>query len=188
MKSIHSAVLPIAQTNIDTDQIIPARYLNVLDFSGLGQYAFADWRYQEDGSLRADSPFDTPAARQCSILLAGHNFGCGSSREHAPQALLDFGFRAVISTRIADIFRNNALGCGLLAIEVGEAEHRWMMRHPQNAVHIDIDSQTLELAQGHQFHFELEPFARHCFLAGTDRLGFLLKQDRQIARYEESRT
>lgn len=184
MNTIHSQVLCIDQDNIDTDQIIPARYLNVIDFEGLGAHAFADWRYDDDGGLIAECPFNQPYSSQCQILLAGHNFGCGSSREHAPQALLDFGFRAVLSTRIADIFRNNALGCGLLALQIEAPEYNWIRRHPTEAVRIDVNRQILQLARGHQVGFELDPFVRHCLLEGTDALGVLLQHESSIAAHE----
>ena len=186
MTHIHAKPMILPQENIDTDQIIPARFLNVTDFKGLGQHAFADWRSQD--GRPTDHPLNERDASERSILLAGHNFGCGSSREHAPQALLDFGFKAVISTRIADIFKNNALGCGLLAIEVSESQQQCLMQHPDDVITIDVESLTVDATGAAPFDFELEPFARHCFLSGTDKLGFLLSHDAAIAEFEQRRS
>ena len=179
-----TAVLPF--TNIDTDQIIPARFLTTTTKDGLGKQAFADWRYDASGAPNADFLLNKPEAHGCSILVAGRNFGCGSSRAHAPWALLDFGFRAVISTEIADIFRNNSLKNGLLPIVVDEPTHEWLMANPGAQVRIDLESNTLTLPNGKTATFPIEGFARYCLLNGTDELGFLLKQSDAIARYESA--
>lgn len=179
-----TAVLPF--TNIDTDQIIPARFLTTTTKEGLGKQAFADWRYDASGAPRADFVLNRPEAQGCEILVAGRNFGCGSSREHAPWALLDYGFKAVISTEIADIFRNNSLKNGLLPIVIDEATHRWLMDNPGAQVHIDLERSCLQLPTGAVVSFPIEGFARYCLLNGTDELGFLLQRADAIARYERA--
>jgi 3-isopropylmalate/(R)-2-methylmalate dehydratase small subunit len=185
--SLTSAVLALPNENIDTDQIIPARFLTVTDFAGLGEHAFADWRFDASGEPLPEHVLNQPWARHRQILVAGENFGCGSSREHAPRALLDFGFKIVMSTRFADIFRNNALTCGLLAIEIGQTEQAWMLNHPEQEVTVDLQQQFIELAGGHRYHFQLDPFARNCLLQGTDPLGFLLGYKAVISNFEEAR-
>ena len=182
---IHSRTAVLVDENIDTDRIIPARFLTTTERSGLGKYAFQDWRYRQDGSDNPDFPLNKPEARGCSILVAGRNFGCGSSREHAPWALLDYGIQAVLCSEIADIFRGNALKNGLLAIVLDEAEHRWLLSNPGTELSIDIREQAIELPDGGRIHFQLEPFARHCLLNGVDQLGFLLQQAEAITQYEQ---
>ena len=177
-----TAVLPAS--NIDTDQIIPARFLTTTTRLGLGAQLFSDWRYAPDGTPKADFILNRPEAAGCQILVAGRNFGCGSSREHAPWALLDFGFRAVISTEIADIFRNNSLMNGLLPIVVDESTSDWLMAHPGSEVSIDLGTTTLQLANGTSVNFPIDPFARFCLLNGVDELGFLLQQQAHISAYE----
>jgi 3-isopropylmalate/(R)-2-methylmalate dehydratase small subunit len=185
---IHSRSVVLADENIDTDRIIPARFLTTTERSGLGKLCFHDWRYQADGSDNPAFPLNQPQAQQCSILVAGRNFGCGSSREHAPWALLDYGIEAVLCSEIADIFRNNALKNGLLALVINEAEHRWLLAHPGIELAIDVQAQTIELPDGGHIHFELEAFARHCLLNGVDQLGFLLQHTDAIDRYEQQRS
>ncbi len=182
---IHSRTAVLVDENIDTDRIIPARFLTTTERSGLGKYAFQDWRYRQDGSDNPDFPLNKPQARGCSILVAGRNFGCGSSREHAPWALLDYGIQAVLCSEIADIFRGNALKNGLLAIVLDEAEHRWLLSNPGTELSIDVREQVIELPDGGRIHFQLEPFARHCLLNGVDQLGFLLQQAEAITQYEQ---
>ncbi len=179
-----TAVLP--STDIDTDQIIPARFLRTTTRLGLGKQLFSDWRYNADGSERADFPLNQPQSQGCAVLVGGRNFGCGSSREHAPWALLDYGFKAVISTEIADIFRSNSLKNGLLPIVVDEATHAWLLANPGAEVQIDLESTTLTLPDGRSTQFPIEPFARVCLLNGVDQLGYLLKQDPQITAYEQA--
>ena len=180
--------LPIA--NIDTDQIIPARFLKVTERTGLGDALFADWRYRKDGTPDREFVLNQPTAQGAGILVAGDNFGCGSSREHAPWALLGFGFRAVVSTSFADIFRNNALGNGLVPVEIDTAAHARLLdycyTHPAPAARVDVEACTLTFG-GSAVPFELEPFGRHCLLQGVDRLGFLLSCAQDIARYEAER-
>jgi 3-isopropylmalate/(R)-2-methylmalate dehydratase small subunit len=177
-----TAVLPIP--NIDTDQIIPARFLTSTTREGFGRHLFTDWRYRRDGSPNPEFVLNRPEAAGCRILVAGRNFGCGSSREHAPWALLDYGFRAVISTEIADIFRSNALKNGLLPVVLDETTHDWLLANPGAEITIDLEHRTLGLPDGRAVSFPLEAFARYCLLNGVDELGFLLSQDERIADYE----
>jgi 3-isopropylmalate/(R)-2-methylmalate dehydratase small subunit len=187
MQPIHriqsrTAVLPY--TNIDTDQIIPARFLRTTAREGMGVHLFADWRYDAGGALKPDFPLNRAEAAGCSVLVAGHNFGCGSSREHAPWALVDYGFRAVISTEIADIFRNNSLKNGLLPIVVDDRTGAWLLAHPGATVGIDLESCSLTLPDGTAVRFPIEGFARYCLLNGVDELGFLLARQSDILAYE----
>ena len=182
-----STVAAIPIDNVDTDQIIPARYLKVTDKAGLGEALFADWRYAEDGAPRPDFVLNRPEARAAQVLVAGDNFGCGSSREHAPWALLGYGFRAVVSTYFADIFRNNALKNGLLPVVVDAQTYRKLLAladDPGAAVTVDLASQTVTLPDGTAAGFPVDPFAKHCLLHGTDQLGFLLAEAPAVERYE----
>jgi 3-isopropylmalate/(R)-2-methylmalate dehydratase small subunit len=177
-------VLP--NTNIDTDQIIPARFLTTTTREGLGAKLFTDWRYLPDGTPRSDFVLNQPQARGCQVLVAGRNFGCGSSREHAPWAMLDYGIRAVISTEIADIFRSNALKNGLLPVIVDEPTSRWLIENPGAEVEIDLQDTVLRLPDGKSVRFPIEAFARYCLLNGIDELGYILAQQEHIARYERA--
>jgi 3-isopropylmalate/(R)-2-methylmalate dehydratase small subunit len=177
-----TVVLPAA--NIDTDQIIPARFLTTTTRAGLGAHLFADWRYDESGAPRPDFALNRPESAGCRILVAGPNFGCGSSREHAPWALLDHGFRAVVSTEIADIFRNNSLKNGLLPVIVDEATGGWLLGHPGAELTVDLAAGTLTLPTGMKLAFPIEAFARHCLLNGVDELGYLLSRSREIEAFE----
>lgn len=179
-----TAVIPA--TNIDTDQIIPARFLTTTTREGLGKHLFNEWRYDAQGAPRADFVLNRPEAQGCRILVAGRNLGCGSSREHAPWALLDYGFKAVVSTEIADIFRSNSLKNGLLPILVDEATSRWLIDNPGAEVGVDLESGTLSLPTGVQVRFPLEAFARYCLLNGVDELGFLLERVPEIEKYESA--
>jgi len=183
---VHSRTAVLANENIDTDRIIPARFLTTTERTGLGKHAFEDWRYLADGSDNPDFALNKPAARGCQIIVAGHNFGCGSSREHAPWALLDYGIAAVISSEIADIFRGNALKNGLLAVVVSPAEHRWLLEHPGTELRIDVAAGSIRLPDGGEIRFELDEFSRHCLLNGVDQLGFLLQQDNAITTFEKN--
>jgi 3-isopropylmalate/(R)-2-methylmalate dehydratase small subunit len=187
IKRITSKTVVIASSDIDTDQIIPARFLTTTTKEGLGKQLFADWRYQSDGERRAEFVLNRPEARGAEILVAGRNFGCGSSREHAPWALLDFGFRAVVSTAIADIFRGNSLKNGLLPIVVDEQTSQWLLHHPGAQVEIDLESMRLTLPTGTSVAFPIEPFARHCLLTGLDELGYLRAKLNDIERFEAAR-
>jgi 3-isopropylmalate/(R)-2-methylmalate dehydratase small subunit len=181
-----TVVLP--QQNIDTDQIIPARFLKVTTRQGLGKWCFSDWRYDAEGKERPDFVLNRPESKGARVLVAGDNFGCGSSREHAPWALVDYGFRAVVSSSIADIFRNNAVKNGLVPVVVNEAVHRRLLAEPGATVTVDLESRTLSLADGTRVEFPIDPFARYCLMNGIDELGFLLGQSEAISRFEEGHT
>jgi 3-isopropylmalate/(R)-2-methylmalate dehydratase small subunit len=179
-----TVVLP--QANVDTDQIIPARFLKTTSRTGLGAHLFADWRLDAQGAPRPDFPLNRPEAQGASVLVAGENFGCGSSREHAPWALADFGFRAVVSSSIADIFRANAVKNGLLPVVVDADTHRFLLERPGEEITIDLEKQELR-AGARRARFPIDPFARICLLNGTDELGFLLAQEDAIAAFEKRR-
>jgi 3-isopropylmalate/(R)-2-methylmalate dehydratase small subunit len=181
---IRSKTVVMPSSNIDTDQIIPARFLTTTTRDGLGKALFSEWRYDANGQPRADFVLNQPAARGCQVLVAGRNIGCGSSREHAPWALLDFGFRAVISTEIADIFRNNSLKNGLLPVVVDEHTHAWLLANPGAEVEIDLPSTTLRLPTGQTVTFPIEAFSRYCLMNGVDELGYLLGQSAAIEQFE----
>jgi 3-isopropylmalate/(R)-2-methylmalate dehydratase small subunit len=182
---LEGVAAPLKLANIDTDRIVPKQYLKTIKRTGLGKGLFAELRYKDDGSENPEFVLNQPAYRKAKILVAGENFGCGSSREHAPWALLDYGIQAVISSEIADIFRGNSLKNGLLAIVLSTAEHRWLLDNPGVELRIDIASGTIRLPDGGNIHFDLEPFARHCLLNGVDQMGFLLQQDDAIGAYEQ---
>ena len=184
---VRSKTVVIPSSNIDTDQIIPARFLTTTVKDGLGLQLFADWRYLKDGSRNPDFVLNRPEARGAQVLVAGRNFGCGSSREHAPWALLDFGIRAVISTEIADIFRGNSLKNGLLPIVVDESTSQWLLDHPGAEVDIDLQTARLTLPTGVSVTFPLEAFARHCLMNGVDELGYLRSHLSDIERYEAAK-
>ena len=184
IKQFVSRTVVLPAPNIDTDQIIPARFLRTTVRSGLGRELFHDWRYDSTGVARPEFPLNQPAAQDCAILVAGHNFGCGSSREHAPWALLDHGFRAVISTAIADIFTSNALKNGLLPVVVDPASAQWLLDNPGAEVRIDLERSVVVLPQGREARFQIENFARYCLLNGVDELGYLRSQEAAIARHE----
>jgi len=179
------AVLPTE--NVDTDQIIPARFLTTTKRNGLGRHCFADWRYDKDGNERSDFILHRPELRGAGVLLAGRNFGCGSSREHAPWALLDFGIKVVISSQIADIFRNNALKNGLLPIVVSEPDWQRTAGFNAQSIVVDLERQQIELPDGTQIAFSVEAFARQCLLRGVDQLGYLLAEDAAISAFEAKR-
>jgi 3-isopropylmalate/(R)-2-methylmalate dehydratase small subunit len=187
LRRITSRTVVIASTDIDTDQIIPARFLTTTTKEGLGRQLFADWRYQENGAPREEFVLNRPEAHGAQILVAGRNFGCGSSREHAPWALLDYGFRAVISEGVADIFRGNALKNGFLPIVVDEPTSQWLLQHPGAELDIDLESMRLTLPTGASLPFVIEPFARHCLLNGLDEFGYLRSKLAEIERFEAAR-
>jgi len=183
-RRLDSRIAVLARPDIDTDQIIPARFLKGTTRTGLGRWLFAGWRYDEQGHPRTDFALARPEARGAQVLVAGPNFGCGSSREHAPWALLDYGFRAVVSSSIADIFRANALKNGLLPVIVDTATHEVLLASPGMRVSIDLESCSLALDDA-RVSFPIDPFARRCLLEGVDELGFLMAQDDAIAAYEK---
>ncbi len=188
---VTSHLVPLPAENVDTDQIIPARFLKVTDKHGLGDKLFCDWRYREDGSPKPEFVLNEPASQGAQILIAGHNFGSGSSREHAPWALVGWGFRAIVSTGFADIFKSNSLKNGLLPVEVSPEVHQRLMdaviadRSVQAT--IDLETQTLEGPNGIEATFEVDGFAKHCLLEGVDQLGYLLSFGDEIGAYEEQR-
>jgi 3-isopropylmalate/(R)-2-methylmalate dehydratase small subunit len=188
IKQISGAMVALPINDIDTDQIIPARYLKVTDKNGLGAACFSDWRYNADGSPKPDFPLNQPVHQGAQVLIGGHNFGCGSSREHAPWALLGAGFKAVISTYFADIFKGNALKNGLLPVVVDADTHQQLIslaqEDPTAQVTVDLETTTLTLPDGRQVPFPIDGFSRYCLLNGVDQLGFLLSLDEQAKAYE----
>ena len=189
--TLHSTGVVLPLENVDTDQIIPARFLKTTDRLGLGTNLFADWRYDASGAPRPEFVLNRHEATSAQLLVAGKNFGCGSSREHAPWALLGYGFRAVVSSEFADIFRNNALGNGLLPVALPESVveriSSLIAREPTASFTIDLETQTFALPSGERFDFTVDPFARHCMLEGVDQLGYLAKKEVEIAAYERTR-
>ncbi len=187
LRKIRSRTVVLPIKDIDTDQIIPARFLTTTTREGLGDALFYDLRFHADGRERTDFPMHKAAAAGCEILVAGNNFGCGSSREHAPWALLDFGISAVISTEIADIFRNNAVKNGLLPVVIDAATHAWLVAHPGAEIEIDVASAALRLPDGSTVEFPIDRFARYCLVEGLDQLGYLRQQLDAIQAFEETR-
>jgi 3-isopropylmalate/(R)-2-methylmalate dehydratase small subunit len=183
---IRSRTIVLPTADVDTDQIFPARFLTTTSREGLGRALFADWRFDASGALRPEFVLNRPESAGCAILVAGRNFGCGSSREHAPWALHDHGIRAVISTSIADIFFNNSLKNGLLPVLVDADTHRWLLTHPGAEVEIDLEAMTVTLPGGSRAGFPIEAFARHCLLHGVDELGYLLSQLPAIEAHERA--
>ncbi len=189
--TLTSKIVPLPNENVDTDQIIPARFLKVTDKKGLGDNLFADWRYNADGSPRADFILNRPEMQGRQILLAGDNFGCGSSREHAPWALVGYGFRAVISTSFADIFRNNSLKNGLLPIVVDKDTHQQLFslveEDPNTTLAIDLAAQTVTLPDGRRVTFPIDHFSKTCLLNGVDEIGYVLNLRDKIEAFERTR-
>jgi len=188
IRKINSCTTILSKSDIDTDQIIPARFLTTTSRDGLGTHLFNDWRYLKDGSENPDLVLNKSESKGCEVLVTGHNFGCGSSREHAPWALLDYGIRAVISTGIADIFRSNSLKNGLLPIVVDDDTHEWLISNPGANVDIDVTNSTLSINKGNTVQFAIDGFARHCLIEGVDQLGFLQNEEDAIRRFEETRS
>lgn len=188
IKTITGRIVAVPSNDIDTDQIIPARFLKVTDKAGLGAALFSDWRYLADGSPNPDFVLNKPEHQGAQVLIGGHNFGCGSSREHAPWALIGAGFKAVVSTYFADIFRNNALKNGLLPIVVDEQTQQQLIslaqEDPTATVHVDVAAQTLTLPDGRRVEFPLDGFSKHCLLNGVDQLGYLMSLEDEIKAYE----
>ncbi|MFO7320125.1 MAG: 3-isopropylmalate dehydratase small subunit [Chloroflexota bacterium] len=188
IKKFTGRMAPLPINDIDTDQIIPARFLKTTDKNGLGAAAFSDWRYNADGSPNPDFVLNKPEYQGASILVGGNNFGCGSSREHAPWALTGAGFKAVISTYFADIFRNNALKNGLLPVVVDPETHQQLIslaeEDPATEIMVDLESQTVTLPDGRAVTFPIDAFSKHCLLNGVDQLGYLLSLEDEIAAFE----
>ena len=186
--NFESRLVPLPNNNIDTDQIIPARFLKTTSKEGLDKQLFCDWRYDNQGNPKPDFILNQPRAKGAEVLLAGDNFGCGSSREHAPWALTQFGFRAVISTSFADIFKQNALKNSLLPIVVSPAVHAELLALPPDAkVSIDLVAQKLKLPSGRSVEFPVDEFSKHCLVNGVDELGYILQQQPSIAAFETRR-
>jgi 3-isopropylmalate/(R)-2-methylmalate dehydratase small subunit len=189
--TLESRMVPLPVDNIDTDQIIPARFLKTISKEGLDKQLFFDWRYDASGNPNPDFVLNRPEARGAEILLAGDNFGCGSSREHAPWALTQFGFRGIISTSFADIFKGNALKNSLLPIVVPADIHADLFRaietDPNFRVAVDLAAQTLRLPDGREVQFPIDGFSKQCLLEGVDELGYILQQEEAIAAYEQKR-
>ena len=185
---IRSRTVVMPSSNIDTDQIIPARFLTTTTREGLGAHLFADWRYDGAGASRPEFALNRPQARGCQVLVAGRNIGCGSSREHAPWALLDFGIRVVISTEIADIFRGNSLKNGLVPVIVDKTTHSWLIENPGAEITVDVDACELRLPKGRTVAFPIDGFSRYCLLNGVDQLGYLLNHSDAITRFEDTRS
>jgi 3-isopropylmalate/(R)-2-methylmalate dehydratase small subunit len=187
IRTFTSKTVVLPSENVDTDQIIPARFLKVTSKIGIGKHLFADWRYDAAGNPKPDFILNRPEAAGASVLVAGDNFGCGSSREHAPWALYDYGFRAIISSSIADIFRSNSLKNGLLPLVIDATIHAKLLAQPGQNVTVSLENQTLTLADGTTTKFPIDPFARYCLMNGVDELGFLLTQDAAITAFENAR-
>jgi 3-isopropylmalate/(R)-2-methylmalate dehydratase small subunit len=186
--TVTATMVGIPTENIDTDQIIPARFLKVTDKKGLGDNLFFDWRYEADGSPKPDFILNTEQGKKAKILVAGDNFGCGSSREHAPWAIMGYGFQAVISTSFADIFRNNSLKLGLLPVVVDKETHFQLMslieEEPDTQITIDLASQTVQLPDGRNVEFPIDNFSKTCILNGIDQLGYLQRHAAAVENYE----
>jgi 3-isopropylmalate/(R)-2-methylmalate dehydratase small subunit len=188
VKTLRSKTVVLPNNDIDTDQIIPARFLTTTTRDGLGDNLFHDWRFASDGSENPQFVLNQHQNHDHRIMVAGNNFGCGSSREHAPWALLDYGIQAVISTEIADIFRSNALKNGLLPIVVDSSTHEWLLANPGAEIDIDVESSSLTLPNGEVANFPIDAFARYCLLQGVDQLEFIQQRTTDIDRFEEERT
>ncbi len=190
INKVSGKIAPLPINDIDTDQIIPARFLKTTDKQGLGKQAFFDWRYEADGSDKADFVLNQPEYQDAEILIAGKNFGCGSSREHAPWALMGMGWKAVVSTEFADIFRSNSLKNGLLPIIVDEETQQQLVslaeEDPETTVTINLEEQSLQLPDGRKVEFPIDEFSKQCLLKGVDQLGYLLDLDADISAYEEA--
>ena len=179
-----SKTVVLANEDVDTDQIIPARFLTLPSKEGIGECLFYDWRFDESGQPNKDFILNKEESKNCSVLVAGNNFGCGSSREHAPWALVDYGFKAIVSTSFADIFKNNSLKNGLIPITVPKEMHNWLIDNPRVEVMIDLENTLIQTQQGHESSFPIESFSRYCLMNGIDQLGYILSQESEITKYE----
>ena len=188
IQTLKSKTIVLENSDIDTDQIIPARFLTTTSRDGLGEKLFHDWRFNADGSINPEFALNQEKFAGHRIIVAGRNFGCGSSREHAPWALLDYGIQAVISTEIADIFRSNALKNGLLPIVVNDKTHAWLLENPGTEIEIDVESSSITMQNGEVENYPIDGFARYCLLNGVDQLGFIQKHEKEISTFEESRS
>ena len=187
LKQVTSKTLVLPATNIDTDQIMPAKFLSMTTKAGLGKHVFANLRYAPDGS-ETDHILNSAEGKACEILVAGNNFGCGSSREHAPWGLTDYGIRVVISSEVADIFRNNSLKNGLLPVIIEKRAHDWLLDNPGADVTVDLDKCEVHLPRnGGNYRFEIDAFSRHCLMEGVDEMGYLQNQEDAIADFESKK-
>jgi len=184
IKKFSARTVNLPNEDIDTDQIIPARFLTRQTTDGIGECLFADWRFDKSGRPKEDFILNQPESSNAEILVAGNNFGCGSSREHAAWSLLDYGFRAIISTSFADIFQNNSLKNGLITIVVDLDIHKWLLEHPATKLIVDLDNTQICLENGKAISFPIDSFARYCLLNGVDQLSYLLNHDSEISAYE----
>ena len=184
IKKFSARTVNLPNEDIDTDQIIPARFLTRQTTDGMGECLFADWRFDKSGRPKEDFMLNQPESSDAEILVAGNNFGCGSSREHAAWSLLDYGFRAIISTSFADIFQNNSLKNGLITIVVNLEIHKWLLEHPATKLIVDLDNTQVCLENGKTISFPIDSFARYCLLNGVDQLSYLLNHDSDISAYE----
>jgi len=187
LTTLTSRTITLPEPNIDTDQIMPARFLTMTTRDGLGKHAFHDWRYDADGQ-ETDHFLNSDEAKSRSVIVGGHNFGCGSSREHAPWGLADYGIRVVISSEIADIFRTNALKNGVLPIVIDPRAHQWLLDHPGEEVTVDLESRELRIGgNGGTWAFDVDDFSRHCLMQGVDEMGYLASNAEAIAKFEARR-
>ena len=184
IKKFSARTVNLPNEDIDTDQIIPARFLTRQTTDGIGECLFADWRFDKSGRVKEDFILNQPESSNAEILVAGNNFGCGSSREHAAWSLIDYGFRAIISTSFADIFKNNSLKNGLITIVVDLDTHKWLQEHPATKLIVDLDNTQICLENGKAISFPIDAFARYCLLNGVDQLGHILNHDSEISAYE----
>lgn len=190
INTFNAKLAPMPINDIDTDQIIPARFLKTTDKQGLGKQAFFDWRYNADGSDNPDFVLNQPQYQNAEIIVAGNNFGCGSSREHAPWALVGMGMKAIVSTEFADIFRNNALKNGLIPVIVDDETHQQLIslaeEDPETSVTINLETQTLQLPDGRKVKFPIDAFSKYCLLNGVDQLGYLMGLEDDVIAYEDT--
>ena len=184
IKTFSANTVNLTNEDIDTDQIIPARFLTRQTTDGIGECLFADWRFDKSGKPNEDFILNQPESIDAEILVAGNNFGCGSSREHAAWSLLDYGFRAVVSTSFADIFQNNSLKNGLITIVVDLETHKWLIEHPATELTVDLENTEIILENDKAISFPIDSFAKYCLLHGVDQLGYILKHDSEIIAYE----
>ena len=184
IKTFSANTVNLPNEDIDTDQIIPARFLTRQTTDGIGECLFADWRFDKSGKPNEDFILNQPESTDAGILVTGNNFGCGSSREHAAWSLLDYGFKAVVSSSFADIFQNNSLKNGLITIIVDLETHKWLIEHPTTELTVDLENTEIILENGKAISFPIDSFARYCLLHGVDQLGYILKHDSDITAYE----
>ena len=184
IKTFSANTVNLPNEDIDTDQIIPARFLTRQTTDGIGECLFADWRFDKSGKPNEDFILNQPESTDAGILVTGNNFGCGSSREHAAWSLLDYGFRAVVSTSFADIFQNNSLKNGLITIVVDLETHKWLIEHPATELTVDLENTEIILENGKAISFPIDLFARYCLLNGVDQLSYILNHDSEISAYE----